>query len=133
MRNELTAGQNVLQILIVEDNDVNATVLTHFLLPYNHQIHRVVNGQKGVEYVNNKKVDVIMMDLNMPIMNGYDACKQIRQNKQIDQPVIIAVSADATPNSVKKCQNIGMDGFLAKPFNVKQLSSIVDQYLLPNN
>jgi CheY-like chemotaxis protein len=120
-----------LQILIVEDNDVNATVLTHFLLPYKHQIDRVVNGLKGVEFVNNKKVDVIMMDLNMPIMSGYAACEKIRQNTHIEQPVIIAVSADTTPTSVEKCQTLGMDGFLAKPYSVKQLSEIVDQYLLP--
>lgn len=116
-------------ILIVEDNDVNATVLTHFLMPYNHPIHRVVNGQEAVDHILSNPVQLIMMDINMPIMDGHEATVAIRKLTHIEQPTIIAVTADSTTGSAKACIKSGMNRFLAKPINAKQLSDTVDQYL----
>lgn len=119
-----------IQILIVEDNDINATVLDHFLAAYGHPIHRVVNGQEAVDYVKSNKVDLIMMDLNMPVMTGFEATRIIRADSNLKQPPIIAVTADTTIASVNACTEVGMNGFLPKPLNVKQVASVVEQYLV---
>jgi two-component system sensor histidine kinase/response regulator len=118
-----------MQILIVEDNDINAAVLTHFLIPYGHPVHRVVNGKQAVDYVLEHTVGLIMMDINMPIMDGHEATKQIRADTSIEQPPIIAVTADVTMASERKCNEVGMNGFLSKPLNAKRLATEVEQYL----
>ena len=119
-----------MQILIVEDNDINAAVLTHFLIPYGHPVHRGVNGQQAVDYVLEHPVGLIMMDINMPIMDGHEATKQIRAETSIKQPPIIAVTADVTMASERKCTEVGMNGFLSKPLNAQKLATEVEQYLV---
>ena len=124
-----SSAQDIAQILIVEDNDINAAVLTHFLQPYGLVIKRLVNGKQAVDHVREHPVSLIMMDVNMPIMNGCEATKNIRALTDIQQPVIIAVTADATMATEKSCKDVGMNGFLSKPYNAKQLIGMVDEIL----
>lgn len=116
-----------LKFLIVEDNEINATLLKHFLSGYGDEIHHVVNGKLAVEYVALNPVDVIMMDINMPVMGGIEACKLIRNQKLQNQPVIIAVTANSTDGNKQACIEAGMNNFLSKPFSGAQ----IDDLLLP--
>lgn len=118
--------------LIVEDNDVNATVLQHFLSHYSETITRVKNGQQALDFIADNPVDFVMMDINMPVMDGLEACKHIRNNAEIKQPVIIAVTADSTKNSEQACMASGMDGFLAKPYSTAQLRETLTPFMQPN-
>ena len=122
-------AQDIAQILIVEDNDINAAVLNHFLLPYGLIIKRLVNGKQAVDHVREHPVTLIMMDINMPVMNGCEATKNIRALENINQPAIVAVTADATFATEKACKEVGMNDFLAKPYNAQQLTMIVDKIL----
>ena len=113
-------------ILVVEDNDINAMLLMHFLSTYDNKIERVHNGQQAVDFVLTNPVAVIMMDINMPIMDGCQATKIIRALESITQPHIVAVTADATKATQERCQSVGMNDFLAKPFNAEQLKTLMD-------
>lgn len=120
---------NKLKFLIVEDNDVNATLLAHFLSTYDADIHRVENGKEGVDFVFNHYVDIVFMDINMPVMDGHEATIQIRANKQIEQPTILAVTANTTAQSRSQCVTSGMDAFIAKPFTTAYLNEVIQKYL----
>lgn len=79
------------------------------------------------------QVDVILMDCQMPILDGYDAARKLREQKRTSRsgaPIpIIALTANSMAEDRERCKEAGMDGFLAKPLNVRQLFSELDQYL----
>ena len=103
------------KVLVVDDNDINAAVMMHFLKHYHCDVHRVHNGEEAYIYTQQNKLDLIFMDINMPVLNGCEASILIRQDSQIVQPKIIAVTADATRQTQQSCREAGMDDFLAKP------------------
>ena len=113
------------KVLVVDDNDINAAVMIHFLTHYHCDVHRVHNGKEAFEYTKRNKLDIVFMDINMPILNGCEASILIRQDSQIEQPKIIAVTADATRQTQKNCFDAGMDDFLAKPYSFDRLKQIV--------
>lgn len=123
---------NSSSILIVEDNDINAAILTHFLTPYGFDIERCLNGQQAVDYIKENPVHIVMMDINMPQMNGCEATQIIRNLTDIEQPHIIAVTADSSITTFERCQQVGMNGFLAKPYNITQLSEILKPIIEPS-
>ena len=116
-------------ILIVEDNDINATLLGHFLQPFNVKVERVTNGQQAIDFVKQNGVSLILMDINMPVMDGCEATKIIRSLDNIQQPPIIAVTADATLVMEQRCKAAGMDDFLAKPLYAQLLRDVVKPFL----
>jgi CheY-like chemotaxis protein len=103
-------------ILVVNDNPVNRMVLAKFLEKDNHKVVSVANGLKAVEYANGQALDLILMDIQMPEMNGLTATKAIRagasQNKNIP---IIAVTADLEKTEHFMALSAGMSGFISKP------------------
>ena len=105
-----------LRILIAEDDDVNAFTLKEMLryLGYSSsRIRAVVNGELCVAEAQRRHYDVILMDILMPVMDGWEATKHIRQMQ--NRPYIIAVSAAVQNSDKAKCQEVGIDGYLAKP------------------
>ena len=120
---------NNLSILVVEDNDINMEIVTFMLENYNAIVYGVDNGLEAVNAVKDKKFDLILMDLTMPIMDGYEATKQIR-SLGIKTP-IIAMSANAFAQDVDKCLSVGMNGHISKPLYmedlIRKINSIVER------
>jgi PAS domain S-box-containing protein len=115
------------KILLVEDNISNQEVVVGLLNGSYIDIDIANNGQEGIDRFRDHKYDLILMDLQMPIMNGYEATKIIRE---IDRVVpIVALTASATTEDVKNTQNIGMNEHLNKPIEVKKLYAILSKYL----
>lgn len=121
-----------IQILVVEDNYLNQMVIKKMLstnLKFNYTI--VANGQEALNELNNKAYDLVLMDLQMPIMDGYEATKAIREgkinafNKDI---AIIAVTADAMPKTKDKVLEIGMNDYMTKPINKNELFNKINRY-----
>lgn len=125
----MNVDDNKNKVLIVEDNDINATVLSHFLKPYHCEVTRLHNGREAVEYVKANPIDLVMMDINMPIMNGHEATIAIRHCDLTKQPYIIAVTADATINTRNACIDAGMNDLLAKPYSMEQFKQIISPFL----
>ena len=115
------------RILMAEDNAINQRVGKLILQRAGFDIDLVSDGSEAVEAHRAKGYDIILMDCQMPAMDGFEASKKIRQ-LHLRQPVIIAVTANALTGEREKCLEAGMDDYLSKPFQADQLVSLVRKW-----
>ena len=122
-------------ILVAEDNDVNQMVFRQVLeyLEYDYKI--VENGQLAVEEVQSTHPDIVLMDVSMPVMNGLDATKKLRELydennlENTYRPTIIGVTAHALKDDKSECLNAGMDDYMPKPISPKKLGEKIKHWL----
>lgn len=118
-----------LLLLLVEDNILNQKLIFLNLIKYGFSIDVANNGLEAVEKVQEKKYDLILMDLMMPIMDGFEATKAIRNFEESihSHTPIIGLTANTFDADREKCIGIGMDEYMAKPFDIELFNSILDQ------
>jgi CheY-like chemotaxis protein len=112
-----------LRVMVVEDNLVNQKIVSKFLMKWDVNIDVAENGKIAVEKARHNLYDLILMDLHMPEMNGYDATLEIRKmegNPNKDLP-IIALTASAFIEDRERIYTYGMSGYIIKPFNPSEL------------
>jgi len=115
-------------ILIAEDEDVNYNLLETILSPTKAKIIRAKTGEDTVECCyNNKKVDVVLMDMKMPDMNGFEATKKIKKRRK--ELPIIAQTAYAMSTDEENCMQIGCNDYIAKPIRIDDLLKKIEQFL----
>lgn len=119
-----------IKILLAEDNKINQ-ILVKKILEDNYKLEIAENGEQVIELMNEKNFDLILMDLHMPIKNGYETTSEIRKfaNKKQKNIPIIALTAAAIKGEKEKCLAIGMNGYLSKPFEPNDLFVAIDQQL----
>jgi len=110
-----------LRVLLVEDNDINRLYAKSILKNWQCYIDVAENGLVAVEKIKNNFFDVILMDVQMPVMDGYEATRAIRMMNQSASVPIIALTANATQSDVEKCLAAGMNDYLPKPFTPEDL------------
>jgi PAS domain S-box-containing protein len=118
-------------VLIVEDNEINMKITSRFLNITGYNYSCCYNGKEALEYIKNNNVDLILMDIQMPVMNGYEASVAIREyekEKGFRVP-IIAMTAYAMSGDREKFLNCGMDDYISKPFNLRELNEMVQKYI----
>ncbi|WP_297736847.1 ATP-binding protein [uncultured Maricaulis sp.] len=119
-------------ILVAEDNPVNQAVARGFLKLRGLEADYVENGQAAVEAVKTRHYDLVLMDMEMPVMDGLAACRAIRK---LDTPActvpIVALTANAIGSAKDRCQEAGMDDFITKPIMRADLERVLDAYLDP--
>jgi CheY-like chemotaxis protein len=118
------------KILIVEDNKINM-LLTKTLLKQiipNGIIHESVDGEQGVAKVKEVNPDIIFMDIQMPIINGYDATRAIRKLNESKDIIIIALTAGTVIGEREKCIESGMNDYVSKPIVKKTLEEILEKW-----
>jgi signal transduction histidine kinase/DNA-binding response OmpR family regulator len=115
------------RVLLVEDNPVNQTVAQHVLERTGLHVYLAANGREAVEAARDHAFDLVLMDVQMPVMDGYEATQAIRANG--GRLPIIALTANAMQQDREKCLAAGMDDFLAKPFSAEQLRTVVERWL----
>lgn len=112
-----------LRVLVVEDNVINQIVMEGLLKTFGHEAVLVDNGREAVQLSSDSPFDLILMDLHMPEMDGYETTREIRgQEDQKDIP-IIAVTADALSGTKERCFDAGMNGYVTKPVDPDRLVS----------
>jgi CheY-like chemotaxis protein/two-component sensor histidine kinase len=117
-----------LHILIAEDYEVNRMFVSMLLDGYNNLTYDfAINGKEVIDMLNSNHYDLIFMDINMPVMNGYDATVIIREELKLDIP-IIALTANALEGDKEKFLNIGMNDYLAKPLEITNIDRILKKY-----
>ena len=116
------------RILMAEDNAINQRVGKLILQRAGFAIDLVADGSEAVEAHRSNPYDVILMDCQMPVMDGFEACRHIRELGE-PQPAIVAVTANALVGERDKCLNAGMDDYLSKPFQAEQLVGIVKKWI----
>lgn len=112
-----------LQILLVEDNPINQMVAARLLEQAGHRVTVAGNGAIAVAEVSRQPFDVVLMDLQMPVMDGFEATRAIRRRERPGERrlPIIALTAQALHGYREKCLGAGMDGFVTKPFQLAVL------------
>lgn len=114
-------------ILLCEDNELNQKLITTIFEKTNHKIYIANNGVEALELLKNKDFDIILMDLQMPKMDGYETTTIIRNELHLTIP-IIALTANSLIYEKERCMNMGMNDYLSKPFSKKDLFELLNKY-----
>ena len=117
------------RILLAEDNDTNMMVTNDFLEAHGYQVITAVNGVDAIKAAQSYKPDLILMDIQMPGMNGLEAIKRLRKISGFESVPIIALTALAMPNDRERCIEAGMDEYISKPVNLRGLVKLIQNYL----
>lgn len=117
-----------LRILLAEDNDVNLQLMTLMFQQLGFEFEVAQNGQDAVEKVKNNDFDVVLMDVQMPLLNGLEATRQIRKLEGKDNLVIIGLSANVFEEDQKKALESGMNDYLTKPIRLASLADRLEFY-----
>jgi signal transduction histidine kinase/CheY-like chemotaxis protein len=122
------------RILVAEDNPVNKEVALSMLESFGLNVDTVENGKEAFDASALVQYDLVLMDMQMPIMDGLEATKKIRLREEIDQQFskypIVALTANAVEGDMQRCINAGMDGYLSKPFSKAQLYDVITPWLI---
>ena len=118
-----------LKVLAVDDNEVNLVVLQGFIKKLGIQIDFASNGQEALEALEVKSYDIVFMDCHMPVMDGFTATKKIIETYGDQRPHIIALTASTMQQDIQRCQDCGMDHFLAKPYKRDELIKILNMII----
>jgi len=119
-----------MRILVAEDNKVNQHVARSLLAKQGHEVDIVENGQLALEAVLAKPYDLVLMDIQMPVMDGHEATRRIREMSHYASLPIVAVTAHAFAEERDRCQESGMDDFLAKPMKPAALYELLERWSL---
>jgi CheY-like chemotaxis protein len=117
------------RILLVEDNAINRMLSQRFLKNLNTEIEMVEDGREALNICSHKKFDLIFMDCQMPIMDGFQATRQIRRSPLNQSTPIIALTGLDSENERQACLQAGMNDFITKPFTQEQLQNAIIQWL----
>ena len=116
-------------ILVAEDNPVNQQVTVFMLESLGYLADVVANGQEALEALDRGHYDLVLMDCQMPVMDGYEATTRIRQRSNFSDLPILAMTANALADDRDRCLAIGMSGYLAKPVQIEELAGAIEQCL----
>jgi two-component system CheB/CheR fusion protein len=119
-------------ILLVEDNCISQKLMTYILEKYGCSITPASDGIEAIEQTRKQKFDIILMDCQMPKMDGYQATQEIRKlerKNKANPNIIIAITANALNGDKKRCLDAGMDDYLSKPITPKSLEAILEKWL----
>lgn len=122
-----------LNILVADDNEINLTILNNILQKLGHKITNAMNGAEACAMVEEADYDLVLMDIQMPVLGGVDATKWIRaMDGQVSEIPIIACTADAFPEQIERFKRAGMQDVVTKPINRQQLLSVMNSVLDDN-
>ncbi|MDH5691984.1 MAG: ATP-binding protein [Gammaproteobacteria bacterium] len=131
----LGGATEAMQILVVEDNPVNQKVISGMLKRQGCECTIIENGELALDYMATKEYDLVFMDCQMPVMDGYAATKEQRNRERMNgkHTVIIAMTANAMAGDKEKCIAAGMDDYISKPIRPEVLSSTLDKWFQKRN
>ncbi|RMN42285.1 response regulator, partial [Pseudomonas syringae group genomosp. 3] len=121
--------RRVARVLLVEDNPVNQLVAKGILSKLGCEVIISSHGGEALEQLEHGHFDLVLMDCNMPVMDGYQATRQIRSSGRWPNLPIVALTANAMPDERERCKAAGMNDYLAKPFRRAELAGILDQWI----
>ncbi|MCK9420603.1 MAG: response regulator [Nitrospirae bacterium] len=117
------------KILIVEDNEKNRQLIVFILKHYGYEIIEAVNGEEGVRLAKEHKPDLVIMDIQMPVMDGLTAIKLLKEDKDTRDITIIAATSFAMKGDREKIIFSGADDYISKPIDTRALPELLKKYL----
>jgi CheY-like chemotaxis protein len=121
------------RVLVAEDNAVNQRVARRFLERLGCEVDVVDDGAQAVEATQRRDYDLVLMDMQMPNMDGLEATHLIRGRQQPRRVPIVALTADAMVGTLERCLAAGMDDYLTKPLEAKRLEEVLDRFVGSSN
>lgn len=121
-----------LKVLIVDDNAINQSLMKHLLSQWNIAFETANNGLEAVEFLRNNDCDLVLMDIQMPQMDGYVATQTIREELKLNTP-IIAMTAHALAGERERCMSRGMNEYISKPIKEDELFKLISNFGLKEN
>jgi len=120
------------KILIIEDNKQNMYLLTFLLEKSGYEVIQAIDGRQGIEMVEKHRPTLVLLDIQLPVMNGYEVARELKSNPGFDLMPIIAVTSYAMPGDREKAMEAGCTGYIEKPINPETFINDFKQYL-PDN
>jgi two-component system cell cycle response regulator DivK len=117
------------RILIIEDQEDNRAIMRDLLTGAGFELIEAVDGEEGVKLAQSEHPDLILMDIQLPMIDGYEATRQIRAIDDLKSIPIIAVTSYALSGDEVKSREAGCNGYVAKPFSPRQLLAKVREFL----
>jgi PAS domain S-box-containing protein len=118
------------RVLVVEDMKVNLILITKILTKHGCAVFTAANGQEAVDMLAHEAYDIVFMDCQMPVMDGFEATQRIRAQEGHDRhSIIVALTADAMTGDREKCLKMGMDDYLNKPLKAEQIGDILKKWI----
>jgi CheY-like chemotaxis protein len=122
------AGAN---LLLVEDNDINRELALELLQNAGAQVALASNGVEALERLQAEHFDGVLMDIQMPVMDGYEATRKIRENEAWRDLPVIAMTANAMSGDREKCLAAGMSDYISKPINIREMFNVLMRWIHP--
>ncbi|KRV75773.1 hybrid sensor histidine kinase/response regulator [Pseudomonas citronellolis] len=119
------------RVLLVEDNPVNQLVARGLLQKLGCRVRVAADGQEALDALAEEDFELVLMDCNMPVMDGYEATRRIRQAPRWKDLPVIALTANALPDERERCRLAGMDDYLAKPFHRDEMAAMLERWAQP--
>lgn len=123
-----TEEPQALDILLVEDNQVNQLVASSLLKKLGHRVGHAENGKRALEALRTQHYDLVLMDCQMPVMDGYQATRAIREHAQWQSLPVIAVTGNVMEGDKQACLAAGMNDYVTKPYNREQLRKMIARW-----
>src|SRR5262245_11510413 len=119
------------RILVVEDQEDNMQILRDLLSSVGYELLEARDGQEGVKMAKAEQPNLILMDIQLPILDGYEATRQIRPSQVLKAVSVIVVTSNALSGDEAKARDAGCDSYVPKPYSPRQLLAKISEYLPP--
>jgi two-component system cell cycle response regulator DivK len=120
------------RILLVEDNDMNRDMLSRRLIRNGYEVCLAVDGQQGADMAVSERPDLILMDMSLPVIDGWEATRRIKANDATRQIPVIALTAHAMAGDREKAMEVGCEDYDTKPVEISRLLGKIAALLAPN-
>ena len=117
------------RILVIEDQEDNRAILRDLLNSVGFEVLEAHNGEDGVGMAGAEKPDLILMDIQLPVMDGYEATRRIKADPALSAIPVIAVTSYALSGDAEKARSAGCDGYISKPYSPRELLARVREFL----
>jgi len=118
-----------MKILLVEDNELNRDMLSRRLIRKEFNVVCAIDGQMGIDMASSEKPDIILMDLSLPVIDGWQAIKELKSNDETADIPIIVLTAHAMEGDKEKAMETGCDDYDTKPVNFERLLSKINKFV----
>ncbi len=117
------------KILVIEDNEQNMYLVNFILSKYGYQVIQARSGDEGIQQAQQHKPDLVLLDIQLPIMDGYAVARELRKMKVMAEIPIVAVTSYAMPGDRENALEAGCSGYIEKPINPETFITEVEHYL----
>ena len=116
-------------ILVADDDPDILSIVSMSLETQGYTVHKATNGREAVDLARQHHPDLILMDMMMPVVSGYEAVGELKADTTTKDIVIVGLSAKAMATDMERATDVGIDGYITKPFRIAQVLSVVESYL----